>query len=242
MQKQWESYYNKKRLELLFDKDIEKAEIDFLDKLTFKQEKKGLSVQSKNWSILIQKEKTTFNISFLPRYTQKIINDFIVFLYEREKDMEDYKEIWKDILGEKVIEKINEEKDINVFSYLFGTMLYETLSDEEIKILAKNIKLNKDENAKRKIAQSNLRLVTKIAVKNTKKASLYSLTLSDLINEGNIGLMKAIEEFNYTNDYTFERYATWWIKQAITRAISDRAKYIRVPTNIYKGIRKSGGK
>jgi len=104
--------------------------------------------------------------------------------------------------------------------------------EEEVK-LAKRIAKG-DRKAREKLALSNLRLVVSIA----KKHRGYGLPLLDLIQEGNIGLMKAIEKFDYTKGYKFSTYATWWIRQAISRAIADKARTIRIPAHMIGIIRK----
>ena len=94
--------------------------------------------------------------------------------------------------------------------------------------------LNGDEEAKQKLIESNLRLVVSIAKKHTNRG----LKMLDLIQEGNMGLMKAVEKFEYEKGFKFSTYATWWIRQAITRAIADQGRTIRIPVHMIETINK----
>ena len=128
-------------------------------------------------------------------------------------------------------------KDVNISDpvrmYLKEIGRISLLSPEEE--LALSVKIaNGDESSKNKLAESNLRLVVSIAKRYVGRGLLFL----DLIQEGNIGLMKAVEKFDYGKGYKFSTYATWWIRQAITRALADQARTIRVPVHMVETINK----
>ena len=106
------------------------------------------------------------------------------------------------------------------------------LSEEEMKEL--NAAVKKGERSKQRLAEANLRLVVSIAKRYVGRGMLFL----DLIQEGNLGLIKAVEKFDYTKGYKFSTYATWWIRQAITRAIADQARTIRIPVHMVETINK----
>lgn len=119
--------------------------------------------------------------------------------------------------------------------YLREIGQYPLLTKKEEQELAKRI-AEKDEEAKNLLARANLRLVVSIAKKYVGRSS--DLTLLDLIQEGNLGLFKAVNKFDYTKGYKFSTYATWWIRQAITRALADQSRTIRIPVHMVETIAK----
>jgi RNA polymerase primary sigma factor len=123
----------------------------------------------------------------------------------------------------------------SVQMYLREIGQYPLINGDQEKELAKRILQNDDE-ARNILARSNLRLVVSIAKKYVNRSP--DLTLLDLIQEGNLGLFKAVDKFDYTKGYKFSTYATWWIRQAITRALADQSRTIRIPVHMVETIAK----
>ena len=123
----------------------------------------------------------------------------------------------------------------SVQMYLREIGQYPLLNAQQEKDLAKRI-VEGDEEARGILARSNLRLVVSIAKKYVNRSP--DLTLLDLIQEGNLGLFKAVDKFDYTKGYKFSTYATWWIRQAITRALADQSRTIRIPVHMVETIAK----
>jgi len=149
------------------------------------------------------------------------------FAEEAEESEENEEDIDIDYLGSEV--RIND----SVKMYLKEIGKYDLLKAEDEPILAKKI-LEGDEEAKQTLINANLRLVVNIAKHYVGRGMLFL----DLIQEGNLGLMKAVDKFDYTKGYKFSTYATWWIRQAITRAIADQARTIRIPVHMVETINK----
>ena len=152
-----------------------------------------------------------------------------------EPDLEDLEEM-EDIKVEEIdlnaaLDGVNIDDPVRMYLREIGKIPLLTY-DEELD-LAKRI-LKGDEEAKQKLAESNLRLVVSIAKKYVGRGMLFL----DLIQEGNMGLIKAVEKFDYTKGFKFSTYATWWIRQAITRAIADQARTIRIPVHMVETINK----
>ena len=134
---------------------------------------------------------------------------------------------------EKLLEQGGVQIDDPVRMYLKEIGRVPLLSAEEEKELAEKMAAG-DEDAKNKLVEANLRLVVSIAKRYVGKGMFFL----DLIQEGNIGLMKAVDKFDYEKGFKFSTYATWWIRQAITRAIADQARTIRIPVHMVETIHK----
>ncbi len=135
----------------------------------------------------------------------------------------------------KTASSISEPKLDSVQMYLQEIGKTPFLTGDEEKELAKRIERD-DEEARKKMAQANLRLVVSIAKRYIGRSP--NLTLLDLIQEGNLGLFRAVEKFDWRRGYKFSTYATWWIRQAITRALADQARTIRIPVHMIETITK----
>ena len=155
-------------------------------------------------------------------------------LDDEEPDVEDLKEVEElklDEITDTDYEGINVDDPVRMYLREIGRIPLLTY-DQELD-LAKRI-LENDEEARQELAESNLRLVVRIAKKYLGRGMLFL----DLIQEGNMGLIKAVEKFDYTKGFKFSTYATWWIRQAITRAIADQARTIRIPVHMVETINK----
>ena len=151
---------------------------------------------------------------------------------EDELDMiEESGEDEPELLDLSVPDSINIEDPVRMYLKEIGKVPLLT-AEEEIE-LAKRMEAG-DEDAKKRLAEANLRLVVSIAKRYVGRGMLFL----DLIQEGNLGLIKAVEKFDYNKGFKFSTYATWWIRQAITRAIADQARTIRIPVHMVETINK----
>ena len=156
-------------------------------------------------------------------------NDDMLLLSEEGE--EDNEETDVENIDLTVPEGVSIEDPVRMYLKEIGKVPLLT-ADEEIE-LAKRME-DGDENAKKRLAEANLRLVVSIAKRYVGRGMLFL----DLIQEGNLGLIKAVEKFDYRKGYTFSTYAPWWIRQAITRAIADQARTIRIPVHMVETINK----
>ncbi len=155
----------------------------------------------------------------------------IELVEDMEKELEEIEVSKEELEDLSVPEGINIDDHVKMYLKEIGKV--NLLSAEEETALAKRMSEG-DEEAKKKLAEANLRLVVSIAKRYVGRGMLFL----DLIQEGNLGLIRAVDKFDYTKGYKFSTYATWWIRQAITRAIADQARTIRIPVHMVETINK----
>ena len=200
-------------------KVLRKELLDAVNQVVEEYKKKGNVSTDELFEKLSKQEPTVSELETVYKYVEsqniQVINEF-----DREKEL--YEQLYNEV-----------SVDDTVKMYLKDIGRIPLLSPEEELQLAKDM-ADGDERAKRKLSEANLRLVVSIAKKYMGRGMLFL----DLIQEGNLGLMKAVEKFDYNKGFKFSTYATWWIRQAITRAIADQARTIRIPVHMVETINK----
>ena len=243
----------KKAMKSIVDEDGEILSIDDIKKSLLKKAKSsGIIDQSDIYDALSQFELDDDTVADLINFFKENGIEVITDDDDEDEDFEDFDESKMnldeepddDFFTEEDGNEAEEDIDIDylgsevrindsVKMYLKEIGKYDLLKAEDEPILAKKI-LEGDEEAKQTLINANLRLVVNIAKHYVGRGMLFL----DLIQEGNLGLMKAVDKFDYTKGYKFSTYATWWIRQAITRAIADQARTIRIPVHMVETINK----
>ncbi len=170
-------------------------------------------------------------VEIIPMSDKEMDSSVLLDEIDADEKYEDIPEVDLSKVDLSVPEGIGMDDPVRMYLKEIGKVPLLT-AEEEIE-LAKKIELG-DEEAKQKLAEANLRLVVSIAKRYVGRGMLFL----DLIQEGNLGLIKAVEKFDYRKGYKFSTYATWWIRQAITRAIADQARTIRIPVHMVETINK----
>lgn len=213
-------------------------------KLTTEKAKKEMldKVRQNKEDIIATVKEIKFSNKFIKKITKKVeriyikIQERLKAIEKSQQELDDLQKIKRPKNEEK--EKINElENNIRASNKIIKSLESELGTNKENIIKYYNqltSALAKDKKAKDDLAQANLRLVVNIA----KKFLNRGLHFLDLIQEGNIGLMKAVEKFEFERGFKFSTYATWWIRQAITRAIADQSRTIRVPVHMVETLNK----
>jgi RNA polymerase primary sigma factor len=215
---------------------VKAAEEENAESSHYRPEVQRLIIKGKEQGYVTQQEIA----SVLPEAEENVeeLDELYAALIEQGVEITDQKDslIWDDKDEEEPADSDDYIKDIaddSVRLYLREIGKIPLLTGEQEVMLAKRIEAG-DKSAKDAMAEANMRLVVSIA----KKYIGRGLDLLDLIQEGNTGLLRAVEKFDYTKGYKFSTYATWWIRQAITRAIADQARTIRIPVHMVETINK----
>ena len=176
-------------------------------------------------------EEMDFDADQVDKLYSTLENQNIEIVEDLPTEVEDDITISNEMLEADASLSVNIDDPVKVYLKEIGRV--QLLSPEEEVELAKRM-AEGDQTARQRLAESNLRLVVSIA----KRYVGRGMHFLDLIQEGNLGLIKAVEKFDYTKGFKFSTYATWWIRQAITRAIADQARTIRIPVHMVETINK----
>ncbi len=206
------------------NKDTNPEKIDEVKKLVDKGKKDGRLTYEEIMNAL---EEVQLNSDEIEKIYD-IFHDMDIDIVDEEEDSEDGD---GDSLDLSIPQGVGIDDPVRMYLKEIGKVDLLT-AEEEVK-LAKGMERG-EARAKRQLVEANLRLVVSIAKKYVGRGMLFL----DLIQEGNMGLMKAVEKFDYTKGYKFSTYATWWIRQAITRSIADQARTIRIPVHMVETINK----
>ncbi|MBS6953850.1 MAG: RNA polymerase sigma factor RpoD [Enterocloster asparagiformis] len=179
------------------------------------------------------------NIDVVPELDEKMLSEESALLDDLDLDldldddsfMKDAEEEEIDLDAVDLLEGIGTEDPVRMYLKEIGTVPLLT-ADEELQLAQR--KAEGDEAAKERLIEANLRLVVSIAKRYTGRG----MSFLDLVQEGNLGLIKGVEKFDYTKGYKLSTYATWWIRQSVTRALADQARTIRVPVHMVETINK----
>ncbi|NLK76027.1 MAG: RNA polymerase sigma factor RpoD [Clostridiales bacterium] len=202
------------------------------DLLVFAEKKKNVLEYQEVNDFFADMELDPHRIEKIYEYLEKHNVDVLRFTGEEEDEdiiIDEEEDI--ETVDISIPEGINIEDPVRMYLKEIGKVPLLT-AEEEIE-LAKAMEQG-DENAKKRLAEANLRLVVSIAKRYVGRGMLFL----DLIQEGNLGLIKAVEKFDFRKGFKFSTYATWWIRQAITRAIADQARTIRIPVHMVETINK----
>ncbi|MBO5060688.1 MAG: RNA polymerase sigma factor RpoD [Clostridia bacterium] len=202
-----------------------------------KQIVKDLIEKGKRKGVLTHKDiiQSFFDTEFSPEEMETIYDmlekEGIEVVEDLDKELEEIEVSKEELEDLSVPEGISIDDHVKMYLKEIGKV--NLLDAEEETALAKKM-ADGDEEAKKKLAEANLRLVVSIAKRYVGRGMMFL----DLIQEGNLGLIKAVDKFDYSKGYKFSTYATWWIRQAITRAIADQARTIRIPVHMVETINK----
>ncbi len=193
-----------------------------------KGKKKGVLTHNEITASFFEMEITAEELETIYDLLEK---ENIEIVEDLEKELEEIEVSKEELEDLSIPEGVSIDDHVKMYLKEIGKV--NLLDAEQETALAKRM-VEGDEEAKKKLAEANLRLVVSIAKRYVGRGMLFL----DLIQEGNLGLIKAVDKFDYTKGYKFSTYATWWIRQAITRAIADQARTIRIPVHMVETINK----